>query len=252
MKKILAFALIALQTAISYGQETAENFILSIEKKHNKETFMAKKYIRYTIDIAFGGKKRLEGVITQEPGGGKIKIEKKDGSLIVFDGTNVYALGIADDKLKAARFDIFTWSYFLGFPYKLNDKGTIWSDFKTNKWGNKSLSTGKLAFKSGIGDAPDDWYIVYKNPNTHLIEGAAYIVSFGKGKEKAEKDPHAIKYNDIKMVNSIPISTNWTFHNWSLKDGYTDIIGQAKLSNIEFIENAQFDIPQNAKIVNAL
>lgn len=241
MKKIL-FIVCALMSVHVFAQLKSAEFTKAIEKKHQKEVFMSKKYITYNVDIKFGGNQHLLGKISQETGGGKIKIEKNDGAVIVFDGTNVYAKGIKKEALAGARFDIFTWSYFLGLPYKLNDKGTIWSELTKNKWGEDSLESAKLSFLSKTGDAPDDWYVVYKNKEDFLT-GAAYIVSYGKGKEKAEKEPHAIKFNNIALIDGIPFSTNWTFHMWSLKEGYGDKIGEVQLSNIAFKEAVSFKRP---------
>lgn len=246
MKKLSVFILLFTLIFNLSAQNKTEEFTSSIETKHQKEMFMSKKYITYDIDIKFGGKTHLIGTIIQEPGGGKIKIIKKDGSVVLFDGTNVYGKGIPAKAKGGARFDIFTWVYFLGLPYKLNDKGTIWSDFSNQKWGNKKLNSGRLSFKSGTGDAPDDWYVVYKNEE-NILEGAAYIVSFGKGKKAAEKEPHAIKYNKYITINDIPVATNWTFHMWTLKDGYTDTIGEVQLKNIKFVEKADFAIPSGSE-----
>jgi len=104
----------------------------------------------------------------------------------------------------------------------------------TKIWGEAIFYTAKLTFEKGTGDAPDDWYIVYKNPKTNVLEGAAYIVSFGKGVEEAEKEPHAIKFNDFTIVEGIPLATNWTFHLWTDVDGYGGQIGEVKLKNIKF------------------
>ncbi len=246
MRKLAAFIFFVSLVSNVPAQNKAKEFTTAIENKHQKKIFMSKKYVTYDIDIKFGGNSHLVGTIIQEPGGGKIKITKKDGTIILFDGTNVYGKGIPAKAKGGARFDIFTWSYFLGLPYKLNDEGTIWSDFSDQKWGKGKLKSGKLAFKSGTGDAPDDWYVVYKNEE-NVIEGAAYIVSFGKGKKAAEKEPHAIKYNNYITVDNVPVSTNWTFHMWSLKDGYTDTIGEVQLKNIKFTDKADFTIPTGSE-----
>ncbi|WP_275316681.1 heat-shock protein Hsp90 [Tenacibaculum bernardetii] len=252
MKTLFSLALVfSLFLNASAQIISAKEFTSSIEKKHQKEVFMKKKYISFDIDIKFGGAEHLLGKITQETGGGKIKIEKKDGSIIIFDGTNVYVKGIAEKLHEGARFDIFTWSYFLGLPYKLNDKGTIWSDLDKNKWGQVDLETAKLSFSSGTGDAPDDWYIIYKNSKSSILEGAAYIVSYGKGKEKAEKEPHAIKYNSYTVIDGALIPKNWTFHMWSLEDGYKNKIGEVQLSNVIFTEQADFSKPKGSVVVNA-
>ncbi len=250
MKKLILSASIFFFCASLLGQKTTENFTKSIEKSHSKEMFLSQKYISYEIDIKFGGKDYMTGTIIQETGGGKIKILKKDGSIILFDGESVYGKGIVEKGESGARFDIFTWSYFLSLPYKLNDKGTIWSDFSKHKWGKEQLETGKLSFQSGTGDAPDDWYVIYKNDKNKLV-GAAYIVSFGKGKKEAEKEPHAIKYNNFTDVKGISFATDWTFHMWNLKEGYTTLIGEVKLNNISFLKSADFSVPEGSKKIEA-
>ncbi|SNR16191.1 heat-shock protein Hsp90 [Tenacibaculum jejuense] len=249
MKKIFITLFLIVSITVS-SQEKKENFIRKIEDTHKKVDFLNKKYLSYDISIQFGGKDYMKGTIMQETGGGKIKIIKESGAVIIFDGTNVYGKGITTKAKAGARFDIFTWSYFLGLPYKLKDSGTVWSEFKKNTWGGNDLDTGKLAFESGTGDAPDDWYIIYKTKD-HVLEGAAYIVSFGKGKEAAEKEPHAVKYNSYKTIEGIPFSTNWTFHLWTIEQGYTDQIGEVSLSNIKFLDNIDFKIPEGSEIINA-
>jgi hypothetical protein len=37
--------------------------------------------------------------------------------------------------------------------------------------------TEKLTFKSGTGDAPDDWYVVYADKKTNLLEKHRYAQS---------------------------------------------------------------------------
>jgi hypothetical protein len=44
-----------------------------------------------------------------------------------------------------------------------------------NEYDNKEKDatnylTEKLTFKSGTGDAPDDWYVVYADKRTNLLE----------------------------------------------------------------------------------
>jgi len=247
MKQLLIIALLAFSIQIN-SQKTAKEFTNLIEGKHLKANFLNQKFISYDIEVSFGGKKVLQGNFTQETGGGKIKLTKSDGAIVLFEGNEVYGKGIPEEGKGSARFHIFTWPYFLGLPYKLNDGGTIWSDFSEQKWGTDTLATGKLAFESGTGDAPDDWYIVYKGTN-NTIAGAAYIVSYGKGKEAAEKEPHAIKYNDYRMIEGIPFSTDWSFHMWNLEEGYTDTIGKVVLKNIKFLNEADFSIPTQSVVI---
>lgn len=243
-KRVLLLVLSSLISLIINAQNDVISFTSSIEDVHRKEIFSSKKILTYNIDVQFGGRSYLKGKVIQTPGGDKIKIEKEDGSIILFNGEEVVASGISADKIGRARFDVFTWAYFMGFPYKLNDQGTKWLDFEEKTWGNYQVDTAKLVFESGTGDTSDDWYVVYQNPTTKMLEGAAYIVSFGKGKEAAEKEPHAIKYHDFVSIDGIPISTKWTFHMWTPNKGYGVQIGEVNLSDILFLETVDFSMPE--------
>lgn len=251
MRKLITSVVFFTAVSLGFAQNSTDAFVSSVEKTHQKEAFLNKEAVTMNIDVKFGGQDYLKGTLTQTTGGGKIKIEKTDGSVIMFDGSKVYAKGIAEDKLAGARFDIFTWSYFLSLPYKLNDKGTKWSEAVSKKWGETFYNTAKLSFESGTGDAPDDWYVLYQNPETKVLEGAAYIVSYGKGKEAAEKEPHAIKYDGFKTVGVVPFATSWSFHMWNDKEGYGKQIGSVELSNVKFTTIPDLKIPNDAVVVEA-
>lgn len=228
-------------------------FTNSIEAAHKKQAYLEKDMLQFDIQVSFGGNIILDATLTQYTDGSKIRIDNRDQSYIVFDGDQVL-MSPANANAGMARFHIFTWSYFLNLPYKLNDKGTIWSEVTNRVWGEaQTFTSSKLTFNNGVGDAPDDWYIVYKHPNTDILEGAAYIVTFGKVVAEAEKEPHAIKYDNFQYVADIPIATNWTFHMWEEAKGYGDKIGEATISNISFLDkNASlFQQPDSFQVVKA-
>lgn len=254
MKKILLLCVVAIAIAscknpqdevkvveeVSNATDVVEvneinEFTAAIEMAHKKDAFLDKDAVQYDFSVAFGGNTIFEGVITQETDGSMIHMMKKDGSIIVFDGAKVFASNEADLTNPMTRFHIFTWPYFFSMPYKLNDAGTIWDDEKAMTWGDTAFPTARLSFENGVGDTSEDWYEVYKNPETNFLAGVAYIVSYGKGVEAAEKEPHAAKYNELTMVDDVPFATNWSFHNWNPEDGYTNQIGLATIKNIQFV-----------------
>tara|TARA_R110002012_G_scaffold116415_5_gene264145 strand:- start:842 stop:1669 length:828 start_codon:yes stop_codon:yes gene_type:complete len=254
MKKILLLCVVAIAIAscknpqdevkvveeVSNATDVVEvdeinEFTAAIEMAHQNDAFLDKDAVQYDFSVAFGGNTIFEGVITQETDGSMIHMMKKDGSIIVFDGAKVFASNEADLTNPMTRFHIFTWPYFFSMPYKLNDAGTIWEDEKAMTWGDTAFPTARLSFENGVGDTSEDWYEVYKNPETNVLAGVAYIVSYGKGVEAAEKEPHAAKYNELTMIDDVPFATNWSFHNWNPEDGYTNQIGLATIKNIQFV-----------------
>ena len=227
----------ATPTETTPKENTAEQntFAVAMEKAHQKDKFSANEAVQFDIQIMFGGKERMNATFTTLTNSTQSVIEYKDGSKIVINNDKVaYSPTIANED--AVRFDAYTWNYFFLFPYKVNDPGTIWTAYDNKEADSANYLTEKLTFKSGTGDAPDDWYVVYADKKTNLLEKAAYIVTMMGGKEAAEKNPHAIKYMDYKEVDGVPIATKWIFTGWKEGTGLTDQLGEATLSNIHFVK----------------
>ncbi|SDS48416.1 DUF6503 family protein [Winogradskyella sediminis] len=217
----------------------------TIEKAYNKEAFLSHDAISLDMVINFGGNERLNGKMTFLTNSTKGKIELNDGASIYYDGAKVFHSKNLKNE-KAARFDAYTWMYFLLFPNKLSDDGTIWSDVETLNLDDTSYNAQTLTFEANTGDAPDDWYIVYSDPKTHMIDYVAYIVTVNKSKAAAESDPHAIGYTNYKMIEDVPVAHHWEFYEWSKDNGLGKVIGNATLSNVEFVkaDADTFSIPE--------
>lgn len=197
--------------------------------------------ISFNIDLVFGGKSSLKTQVISATNSGKIKVIKEDGTVIVFDGTKVWITPEKNNNAKA-RFDVFTWQYFLMAPFKMSDNGTKWDDLGPQSYtASQKLDASKLTFKRGTGDASGDYYVVYKDAQ-NLIKAIGYIVTFGgKRLAEAEKNAHAIAYSDYTKVNGVFFAKKWAFHNWNKADGITGQIGEASISNIKFLKNSEVD-----------
>lgn len=227
-----------------------ENFAQSIEEAHNKIEFQNKKAVAFDIVLTMGGSERMNATITSLTNSKAIRVDKNDGSSLVFDGENIFYTSEATGE-ESAKFNIFTWHYFFSLSFKLTDPGTNWEPLESEMVKGEAFNKGKLSFNKEIGDTPEDWYIIYQEPDSGLLYGAAYIVTFNKERDQAEEDPHAIVYHDYKLVEGIPVATKWTFHNWSKEKGFEDQIGEAVISNIRFIDTEKefFQKPGNAQTV---
>ncbi len=227
-------------------------YTTGLEKAHKKTTFLEKKVVSFDIKLSFGGNEILNGKISMLTNTSKLRIDNKDGSSLIFDGKDLYA-SPKDANTKGARFGIFTWTYFFALPYKLNDPGVNVTVQKNKTLNDKEFYASKLTFDKNVGDAPDDWYILYNNTETGLLHAAAYIVTYGsKGDTaKAEEDPHAIVYDKYQEFEGIPIATEWKFYGWRTDKGLTDQLGAATLSNITLntIATELFEKPKDGVIV---
>lgn len=226
-------------------------FAQGIESAHNKTEWNANKAVSFDIALTFGGQERLNGKVTSLTNSTKVRVDKNNNTQLIYDGKNAY-LCPADAEPKGARFDMFTWQYFFAIPFKLTDPGTKWETLDSVEMNGNKFDVGRLSFGENIGDAPDDWYVVYQERETGLLHAAGYIVTFGNGdQEKAEQNPHAIVYSEYEVVDGIPIATKWSFHNWNLKDGFGEKIGEASISNITFFnaEDKLFEQPEDSRVI---
>ncbi len=195
--------------------------------------------IQADIQLNFGGQVRLVAKLLTDKDAGKVRLTLNDGTILVYDGTNVW-MSPANAPVDRPRFDALTWSYFLAAPFKLGDKGTHLKNLGAQPFiAGQSLPAAKLTFNPGVGDSPDDWYIIYVDPNSRWLRGMAYIVTYGKSLEKAEENPHAITYDNYVSVNGVYLPRTWNFWNWSQEQGITgNPIGSALLSNIQMVQPA--------------
>ena len=271
MKKLLLFSTILVLIACRNNSETttseekimteadggigdgaispAMQFPIAIENAHKKDEFLKHKAVQFDIALIFGGNERLNAKITTLTNSGKIKIEKKDSSSLVFDGDKAW-IAPAAKNYEGARFDMFTWQYFFALPFKLTDNGTNWEMPEQRIMDSSKVNSAKLTFGENVGDAPDDWYVIYQAEDKKLA-AAAYIVTLNREVSTAEANPHAINYHNYETVDRVPFATKWTFHNWSQENGIENEIGEARISNIKFVdpEDGFFKAPENAEEV---
>lgn len=206
------------------------------EAAHKVSSFKSKPIVQYQLKLTWNGQERLNATVTSKTNSTGIRMENGQGAVLIFDGKDVYKEA-PEGAFPRARFDIHTWQYFFMAPFKLTDPGTHWSTMPGQVLEEQSYERAKLTFEPGTGDAPDDWYILYASPETHLIHAMAYIVTyFGSNQEEAMKNAHAISYHNYTDVDGIPLSMEWKFWNWNPEHGLEDQIGKAELSNVQFLE----------------
>ncbi|MEM9596851.1 MAG: hypothetical protein AAGD06_21455 [Acidobacteriota bacterium] len=240
----LLFALIAAAVLFPVSGATADTafpdrFVGAIEAAHGADAWWSQRAVSADIAVDFGGQRVLEGRLLTDTPGGRVRIELVDGSVMVFDGKDAWT-SPADSAAQGARFHLLTWPYFLAAPMKLRDPGTHLEDL-----GDVPLADGRtapaarLTFSDGIGDTPEDWYVVYRNRDSDRLAAMAYIVTFGKDLAKAEEEPHVIVYGAFKDIDGVTVPTRWSFYDWNSEQGVVgEPIGRATLDNVRFVDPA--------------
>ncbi|MEM6793677.1 MAG: hypothetical protein AAF725_06815, partial [Acidobacteriota bacterium] len=247
LKRLLTTTL--LSGALLAGSAHAGGLHHEIEKAHGGAAWNAQQALQADIVVEFGGRRMIDGRLTMDTPGGKTRFDLKDGTVLVFDGEQAYKAP-ASSAFQGTRFHVLTWSYFLAAPMKLDDAGSSFEELGSRPFeAGRSLDAGRLTFGDGVGDSPDDWYVVYADDSRQLA-GMAYIVTFGKDLAEANKDPHAVIYRKYEEVDGVRLSTRWQFYNWSEDKGaHGDPIGEVTLANLSFVtpDKSTFKAPAGAE-----
>jgi hypothetical protein len=233
------------KAALTPGQE----FGAAIQQAHGAAAWHAHRALQTGIVVQFGSATAVDGTMLIETSGARSRFELKDGTILVFDGEHAW-VSPAASSFARARFHTRTWPYFLAAPMKLMDPGAKLEATGPRGLFGKTCNTAKLSFEPGVGDTPDDWYVVYQDPETKRLAGLAYVVTYGKPLAEAEKEPHAVQYANFVEIDGVTIPTEWSFGLWSEAEGfYGDPIGKVTLTNPQFVEppDGAFVKPEDAK-----
>ncbi|MEM6524059.1 MAG: DUF6503 family protein [Bacteroidota bacterium] len=167
---------------------------------------------------------------------------------IGFDGAEVW---VTPDSIDAsrARFYHNLFFYFYAMPFVVGDPGVFYEDMEPKELNGKVYGGVKVSYGEGVGDSPNDYYIIWYDPETFKMEWLMYTVTYGKN--EASDSFSLIRYNDWAEKSGLILPTSLQWHTY--KDGevgemrserlFEDII----LSENEPEENL-FEMPEGAQI----
>ena len=218
------------------------DFVSQMEIAHNKIGLLKNGLICFNLDMTFGTRNTKMKIFTT-PTSSSIRVDKLDGATTVMINGDIYT-DADSSRWNSERFGVYTYQYFFMAPYKFSDDGTIWQKLPDMEIEGENTNRAKLTFEAGTGDAPDDWYMVHSDPESHLVNYIGYIVTGGgRSVEEAEKNAHAIKYSAYEEVDGVPIASKWEFFDYDKESGLGDKIGEGIIKNVEMMDKVdQFDI----------
>lgn len=232
---VLAAAITASQVG---AQNAAASFAARVEAAHGRQAWYAAKALEARFALRFGSRPALSGKLLCRTNLSASRLELEDGTVAVFDGMSAW-VSPASSPFEGARFHLLTWPYFAALPAKLRDPGTRLQAQGERVLRGRKHAVARLTFDPGVGDTPDDWYVLYADPTSGRLAAAAYIVTYGKTAAAAAKEPHAIAYHGYVAMNGAQIATKWTFWHWSEERGiHGEPIGSGTLSDLRFVQPA--------------
>jgi hypothetical protein len=102
--------------------------------------------------------------------------------------------------------------YFYAMPFVLADDGIMYEETTPLVFEGQTYPGIKIGYEAGIGESPEDEYILYYNPETYKMEWLGYTVTFFS-KEKS-KEFHFIKYSNWQTVNGLLLPETLTWYKY--------------------------------------
>ena len=177
----------------------------------------------------------------------KIRLESEKQT-IGFDGEKVW---IAPDTVDAsrARFYHNLYFYFYAMPFVVGDPGAFYEDVEPKEIKGITYSGIKITYGEGVGDSPDDFYIIWYDPETYKMEWLMYTVTYRSG--EANENYRLIKYDQWAEVEGLMLPTAIQWHEY--KDEVAgDMSNEVIFENIKLSQEAPsediFEMPENAQI----
>jgi hypothetical protein len=252
LSPVLVAGVVACRASDSLGAPEPAPFAASIEDAHGDGSLYAKPPLHGDLVVEFGGNRLVDGTMVFDAATGRARIESGD-SVLVFDGEQAWGVG-AEALGMPARFHLLTWPYFVAAPWKLGDPGSEMGAPALRPLAGTRLASARLTFDDGVGDTPDDWYVVYQDPATGGLRALAYIVTYGTTAAEASEEPHVATYDETAEVDGLRVPTRLAFWNWSEAEGLVgDPIGRVTFTSPRFgpAEPGAFEKPEGA-VLDAL
>lgn len=102
-----------------------------------------------------------------------------DDAKIIYDGNGYY--GVNWKRGNPPKFTAHLAMYFANIPWLTQDDGVKLGEIRRRRVldDSKEYITIKMTFVSSAGEAPKDYYDLFIDPDTYLLQGFEYIMTYG-------------------------------------------------------------------------
>ncbi|MEL6669562.1 MAG: hypothetical protein AAFP08_11380 [Bacteroidota bacterium] len=177
-------------------------------------------------------------------------IQGEEGLQFGFDGQRAWST--TGEKVGGInpRFWSLTPYYFVGLPFVLADEGVVFESLPDAQMGDMSYQLVKASYESGTGDAPDDYYILYLNPETGQLDALRYIVSYPGFFEPGQHSPEKLmRLTGKTTVDGMVLPTAYETSMW--QDGSpSPVVTRIDVSDYAFLtedNSGALNMPEGAQ-----
>jgi hypothetical protein len=136
------------------------------------------------------------------------------GAQVAWDGEKAW--GVNWQVPTPPRFLALLNYYFLNLPWLTQDPGVNLGAPGTGTLPGDATEyvTVRMTFDAGVGDTPDDYYLLFVHPETHRLAANEYVVTYRSilpaGVESSQ--PHVLVYSDYTEVGGLVVPTGYTIY----------------------------------------
>ena len=154
------------------------------------------------------------------------------------------------------RFWALTPYYFVGMPFVFADEGINIELEEDTDYEGVRYKTVRITFEQGMGDAPDDFYVLYIHPETYRLSAIRYVVSypayFPNGGHTQEK---LMTYEGQQVVEGITLPEKHRTFMWEADGSVGDYVTDITLSEVKFSSDTllkYFEAPAGSRALRSL
>jgi hypothetical protein len=231
----------------------------AMEAQGGLETWYSNGYLSFRFDYQpLDGSIRRNSYQTIDTWNNKARHTSYVDSTAIFGWDGKEAWVKAKDST-AFEYDTRFWAltplYLAGHPFVLDGEGVNLELLPQKEYKGKLQDVVKVTFGKNVGDAPDDFYILYFDTDSHIISAIRYIVSYPQYFPKGGHAPEKImEIVGQKETNGILLPTGLKTHWLDKNEEMGEYITKIEISAVAFIPEVHenyFSKPDGAKLVPA-
>ncbi|HCX24012.1 MAG: hypothetical protein CMB80_32170 [Flammeovirgaceae bacterium] len=172
-----------------------------------------------------------------------------------WDGSEAWIIPDTAQVPVNVRFWANTPFYFVGLPFVLADEGINYEVLPVDTLDQKVYDLVKVTFSDGVGDASEDFYVIYIDQQTKLMGALRYIVSypgfFPDGGHSPEK---IMKIKSLADIEGIRLPTGYETYWWK-DDQIGEHITHIEVTEISFkkeLPKDYFNKPEGARVQESM
>jgi hypothetical protein len=150
------------------------------------------------------------------------------------------------------RFWALTPYYFVGVPFVLADEGIQLAYEGEISFEGNTYHQVRVTFGEGMGDAPDDFYVLYLDTETSRVGGLRYVVSYpGFYEEGQHSEEKHMTYYGTQTVGGIVFPKTIKTYAWDGKQP-GELMVNISITDIDFKPDTPaeyFNIPDGSRVM---